>query len=163
MATTAAPQSIAVDLAFLLDQASHALTQELAGALADLDITPRLWCVLSKAAGNDYTQNRLAEVCALDKTTMVVAIDELERAGFAERRLSATDRRARVIVVTEAGRRVVAEASQVVGGVYTDVLSTLPARERDALVGGLVRLVEGRLSTPVYPGPPIRRRAARNL
>ena len=41
----------------------------------------------------------------LDKTTMVVTVDELERAGLAERQASSTDRRARIIKVTPAGRR----------------------------------------------------------
>jgi MarR family transcriptional regulator, transcriptional regulator for hemolysin len=45
--------------------------------------------------GDDCTQSQLAAQCALDKTTMVFALDELERAGLAERRPSRTDRRAR--------------------------------------------------------------------
>ncbi len=46
---------------------------------------------------SEQTQIRLAERCALDKTTMVVTGDELERSGLAERRPSPTDRRARII------------------------------------------------------------------
>ncbi|MEK8105286.1 MarR family winged helix-turn-helix transcriptional regulator [Micromonospora sp. M12] len=41
----------------------------------------------------------------MDKTTMVVTLDQLERAGLAERRPVPTDRRARLVAVTPAGRR----------------------------------------------------------
>ena len=96
------------DLAFLLAQASHALGTELTARLSELGITPRAYCVLSKALGGELTQTQVAEQCALDKTTMVVTLDALERDGLAERRPSSTDRRARIIAVTEAGERVVA-------------------------------------------------------
>src|SRR5688500_5042738 len=102
MATGAAPRTD-VDLMLLLGQASHALTTELAAGLIEVGISPRSHCVLTHALGGNLTQSQLAEMCALDKTTMVVTIDELERAGLAERRPSSTDRRARIISVTEAG------------------------------------------------------------
>ena len=60
-------------------------------------------CVLYHALGGEFTQIQLAEQCALDKTTMVVTMDALEKAGLAERRPSPTDRRARIIAVTDAG------------------------------------------------------------
>src|SRR4029450_5205872 len=88
------------DLALLLSQASYVLTTELTLALATLGITPRLFCVLRAARAGDRTQSQLAAECALDKTTMVFTLDELERAGLAERRPSKTDRRARRIGVT---------------------------------------------------------------
>src|SRR5215218_1049312 len=99
-----------IDLMLLLGQASHALTTELTAGLATLGITPRGQCVLYHASQAELTQTQLAQLCALDKTTMVFAMDELERAGLAERRLSATDRRARIIAVTSAGKEVVARA-----------------------------------------------------
>ncbi len=139
----------AADLAFLLGHASHVLTTELTARLEELGITQRGYCVLSKAIDGDRTQIKLAEQCQMDKTTMVVTIDELEKAGLVERRPSPTDRRARLIVLTGAGRDVLARAGTIVDGVYRDVLSALPERDRDGLVNGLVRLVGDRLSTPV--------------
>jgi DNA-binding MarR family transcriptional regulator len=97
----------------------------------------------------------------LDKTTMVVTIDELERAGLAERRLSPDDRRARIIAVTPAGRRKVAEAEKVKERVQTDVLGELSPRDAAALLDGLAKLVEGRLSEQVSCSRPIRRRVPR--
>ena len=147
-----------IDLMLLLGQASHALTTELTAGLATLGISPRGHCVLYHAAQADLTQSELAALCDLDKTTMVFTMDELERAGLAERRPSHTDRRARIIGVTDAGREVVTQAQQVVDAIYADVLGALPPDERHAFVQALGRLVGGRLSQPVACERPVRRR-----
>ncbi|HET6547057.1 MAG TPA: MarR family transcriptional regulator [Solirubrobacter sp.] len=146
------------DLVFLLSQAAHSLTTELTAELAALGVTPRAHFVLTHALDGDHTQVRLAERCALDKTTMVVTIDELERAGLAERRPSPNDRRARIIAVTDAGRAKVAQADAIVARIYADVLGSLPEDERDAFVAGLSRLVGARLATPPACERPVRRR-----
>jgi MarR family transcriptional regulator for hemolysin len=151
------------DLMFLLSQASHALTTEMTAGLASVGISPRAYCVLTSARSGELTQTQLADVCALDKTTMVVTVDELERAGLAERRLSGSDRRARIISVTAAGEQAVAAAEGIVAGIYADVLGSLPGAERAALVSGLARLIRpgGRLATPVQCDRPVRRRVPR--
>jgi len=144
---------------FLLSQASHVLQTEMTAALARLGISPRHYCVLKQGMAADYTQIRLAELCGLDKTTMVVTLDELERGGLAERRPSATDRRVRIIAVTAQGAHKVAEAQKVVAEIYDDVLGSLPADEREPFLKALTHLVEGRLSTPVACERPVRRRS----
>lgn len=154
---TSVPKSDVADLMLLLTQAGHALDRELTAALTDVGITPRHHCVLSKAMAGELTQTELAERCDLDKTTMVVTVDELERQGWATRRPSTADRRARIITVTDEGRRIVGKAQEIVDGIFDDVLSTLPTRERDALVGGLGRLVAGRLAERVDCERPPRR------
>lgn len=156
---TRANTEVRHDLMFLLSQASHVLMTELTAALAELGITQRHYCVLCKAAeGGELTQIRLAELCGMDKTTMVVTIDELERNGLAERRPSATDRRARIIAVTESGRKIVRDGRKLVDRIYADVLAALPPGEREAFVDGLATLVGGRLSTPVQCDRTVRRR-----
>lgn len=158
MATIGEPRT-SNDLMMLLSQAGHALACELTAALEAVGISPRANCVLTTALTGDLTQGRLAELCQLDKTTMVVTIDELERAGLAERRPSSTDRRARIIAVTPKGEEIVAAARRIVAGVYEDVLGTLPARERDALLDGLAALVGegGRLAQPAVCERAVRR------
>jgi DNA-binding MarR family transcriptional regulator len=137
---TDSPASLADNLCWLLSRASQALTTELTAALADAGLSPRAHCVLSTAMTGDYTQIALAQAVGLDKTTMVVTIDELEAAGLAERRPAAGDRRARVIAVTPAGRRKVARAREIMDAVQADVLDSLPARERAAFLESLTRL-----------------------
>jgi MarR family transcriptional regulator for hemolysin len=156
MATATRP-----DLGFLLSQAAHALHRELTAALAELGTTPRAQCVLQAALEGDRTQGQLAEQCALDKTTMVATIDELERAGLAERLPSRTDRRVRIIRVTPAGEQLVEEGRRVIEGVYSEILDALAAGEGEALVAGLTRLVEGRFSKPAECAHPPRRPRSR--
>ena len=71
---------------------------------------------------------------------MVVTVDELEAGGLAERRPSSTDRRARVIAVTEAGKRTVLEADKVLGRVRDDVLRDVEPEERQVFLDVLGRL-----------------------
>jgi MarR family transcriptional regulator, transcriptional regulator for hemolysin len=158
---TSADTRIEPDLGFLLAQASYALATELTAALATIGITPRGFCVLSKALGEEKTQGALASESALDKTTMVVTVDELEAAGLAERRPSTTDRRVRIIAVTPEGARKVAEGQAIVDEVHRSVLEDLSPEERVGFVAGLERLASGRLAAPVECQRPPRRRAPR--
>lgn len=138
----------AADLGFQLGHTSYVLTTELTAALSGLNVTPRNICVLRAALTGDHTQIRLADMCQLDKTTMVVTVDELEKSGLVERQPSPTDRRARIIVVTEKGVRVAGEAKAIIDDVYGDVLASLPEDIRGAFVKGLTLLADDRLSTP---------------
>ncbi len=157
-ATSQAPEPLTSDLCWLLSRASHALTTELTAALEDSGISPREHSVLATAMIGNYTQTELARMVGLDKTTMVVTLDELEAAGLAERRPSSTDRRARVVAVTKAGQRKVDEAEAVLEQVRDDVLGVLPAGERQVFLRALGRLACGRLSEPVTCTHPVRRR-----
>ena len=149
--------TLRIDLAFLLNQAAYAFAAQLGGALADLGISVREFCVLMKAAEEERTQNAVAELAALDKTTMVATLDRLEHRGLAERRVSATDRRARVVAVTPEGRRVLDEAFAVVNATVEDVLGTLPPADRDAFLRSLGLLTAGPLASPSHTQPERRR------
>jgi DNA-binding MarR family transcriptional regulator len=149
------------NLGWMLDQANHALGCEVAAALAPLDLGQRGFCVLSTARNAELTQTELAAMIGLDKTTMVVTVDDLERKGLAERVPSPTDRRARVIRVTDAGREKVVEGQKIVADVQNDVLDALPLSERATFVAALMKLVGGRLSSAPPCSPPLRRRGQR--
>jgi DNA-binding MarR family transcriptional regulator len=152
-----------MDLLFLLNQASYALGNEMAARLAELGITPRHYCVLHNALAEELTQIRLAERSMLDKTTMVVTLDELQRAGLAERRPSPRDRRVKIVAVTPEGRRVVGEAQAIVEQMQRDVLDALPAGERLAFGAALERLVDGPLASPSHVERTLRRPRERTL
>ena len=149
------------NLGWMLDQANHAFGCEVASALAPLGLGQRGFCVMSSAVDAELTQTQLAGMVGLDKTTMVVTVDELERLGLAERVASPTDRRARVIRVTDAGRRRLAEAQGIIESVQAEVLATLPAPDRAAFVDALEQLVTGRLASAPACHPSLRRREPR--
>ncbi|MBV8941791.1 MAG: winged helix-turn-helix transcriptional regulator [Solirubrobacterales bacterium] len=161
MKDTERARCFAGNLAWLLYRAHWGLAAELTAALAPLGVSARDYHVLRAALSGEHTQTELAEMIGLDKTTMVVAVDELERAGLAERHPAPDDRRARIIAVTAGGKRKVAEADKVKERVQAEVLGDLSAREAAALIEGLSKLVEGRLSEPAECSPPLRRRVPR--
>jgi len=135
--------SVEQSLCWLLSRANVMLTAKLTAALEELGLPPRQHHVLLTALGGEHTQIELARIVGLDKTTMVVTVDELEAKGLAERRPSKTDRRARVIAVTKKGEHAVLEANDVVARVHEEILSTLPERERRIFLQSLSRIVSG--------------------
>ncbi|WP_327678127.1 MarR family winged helix-turn-helix transcriptional regulator [Kitasatospora sp. NBC_00458] len=155
--TTSPPARQIRDISGLLDHASHVLATRMAAAFTELGITPRAYCVLFHAMEAERTQIQLAELADLDKTTMVVTVDELEKAGLAERRPSATDRRARIISVTGAGEQAVERGTAIADRVHREVLESLPGDERTVFVSALTRLVGGALAEPVESDRTVRR------
>jgi MarR family transcriptional regulator, transcriptional regulator for hemolysin len=155
--TISVPSRTVADLSYLLSHTGHVLATQMSAAFAEVGITPRAYCVLYHALEEERTQIQLAEISDLDKTTMVVTVDELEKAGLAERRPSSTDRRARIISVTEAGERAVAEGARISDRVHRDVLEALSEDEREVFVRALSRLAGGHLATPIESGRPVRR------
>jgi MarR family transcriptional regulator for hemolysin len=155
--TALAPTDAVPDLSFLLDHASYVLRTRMAAALAEIGLTARMHCVLVHALDQERTQAQLAELGDMDKTTMVVTVDALEKAGLAERRPSSTDRRARVIAITAKGAEAAKQSQRIVDGVHAAAMGTLPASERDCLLRALDRLVKGHLAVPVESGGTARR------
>jgi DNA-binding MarR family transcriptional regulator len=154
----AAPVRTERDLTGLLNMAGHVLSNRLAAALADVDLTPRMQCVLVHALEEERTQIQLAALADLDKTTMVSTVDDLERRGLAERRPSATDRRARIIAVTDKGRAAAEDGQRIVDRVHAEALAELSAGDRTTFVDALGRLC----GTDRDPGPqPVRRARGR--
>jgi MarR family transcriptional regulator, transcriptional regulator for hemolysin len=155
--TMSAPERTVPDLSFMLAHASHVLATRMTAAFAEIGITPREYCVLYHATTGELTQIELARLSDLDKTTMVVTLDDLEEAGYAERRPSRTDRRARVVVVTDQGRQLVDAGHEIADRVHREVLADLSSDRRQVFMDSLTQLVSGLLAEPVDCERPVRR------
>ncbi|UOE27861.1 MarR family winged helix-turn-helix transcriptional regulator [Agromyces soli] len=130
------------DLVVQLQLLSRSIEHRAAEELGGLDTTLRTVSVLLCAASGEKTQTELAELACLDKSTMVNTLDALERSGLAERKIPAEDRRARVVEVTDEGRRVVAATAGVLDGLYDSVLERLPEADREPFLRSLARLTQ---------------------
>lgn len=150
-----------VDLAFLLNQAAYAFAAQLGAKLAELDLTVRDFCVLLKAAEEERTQTIVAQLAKLDTTTMVSTLDGLERAGLAERRVSSSDRRARIVAVTAKGRGLLDKAIVAVDAAVEEALSVLEPADRETFLRSLTALTAGPWATPFHATVPQRRRQVR--
>jgi DNA-binding MarR family transcriptional regulator len=161
LAVADAPQAVRTQLCWLLGRANYTFSTQVSAALEGLELTPRAHAVLATAMNGDHTQSELGRIVGLDKTTMVVTLDELEAAGLAERKPSSEDRRVRVIAVTDAGELKVREAERIVTRTQEEVLSVLPEEHREIFLDSLGLLVTGRLAEPVECTHPVRRRSPR--
>jgi len=88
---------------------------------------------------------------------MVVTVDALETAGLAVRRPSSTDRRARIIAVTDEGAKVARRSQQIVDRVHREALGVLSERDRAVLVRAMNRMLTDGFGTAPADQPPVRR------
>ena len=71
------------------------------------DLTPVQYAALAEVAGHPGTdQATLAGRIALDRATITGVVDRLEKKGYLGREVKDEDRRARVLRITDEGRRV---------------------------------------------------------
>jgi MarR family transcriptional regulator, lower aerobic nicotinate degradation pathway regulator len=119
-------------LFFRLWRASHARTAEV---LETIGLTPPLFALLNVlGARKGAIQQEIGSAMGIDPSTMVSLIDQLESAGLAQRRPHPKDRRAREVVITPKGRRVLKQARQLAVQVEDDVLRGLDDAERRQLL-----------------------------
>ena len=127
-------------LFFRLWRASHTNT---ADALGSIGLTPALFAVLNHLRDNDGAiQQEIGAAMAIDPSTMVSLIDQLEGAGLAKRRPSARDRRAREVTITPKGRRVLERGRRAAAQVEDEVLRGLSAAQRRQLLALLRRALD---------------------
>ena len=119
-------------LFFRLWRASHTRVAE---RLESLGLTTALFGVLNVLGAREGAiQQEIGSAMAIDPSTMVSLIDQLEAAGLAKRRPCPTDRRAREVSITPKGRRYLEQGRQMSADVEDEVLRGLSAAERRQLL-----------------------------
>ena len=99
-------------LGYLLKHAQLRLTELTASALAPFGITGRqLAMLIAVDSQAPLSQQEVAGRLGVDRTTMVLLIDELESKQLVQRRRDPDDRRKNVVMLTDAGRTTLREAS----------------------------------------------------
>jgi DNA-binding MarR family transcriptional regulator len=94
----------------------------------------RQFLVLSYLAERSPSrQQDLCETLMLDANNCVILLNELEDAGWTNRRRDPDDRRRHVVELTEAGREALDRARQAQLTLEDDVLAGLDAEEREQL------------------------------
>jgi DNA-binding MarR family transcriptional regulator len=135
-------------LFFRLWRASHT---RIAEGLETIGLTPASFGLLNLiGAGRGATQRELGSAMGIDPSTMVSLLDELEAAGLAKRRPHPTDRRARQVVITSKGRRLLEQGRQMALQVEDVVLGGLSADERRQLLNLLRRALDSAPPQPLW-------------
>ena len=96
-------------LGLLLRLVYQHYSQHIEAALKDAgfeDVRPAAANVFPFVPPDGITVSGLAEMAGVRKQTMAQAVDQLERTGYVERRPSPSDRRSRLVFLTERGASV---------------------------------------------------------
>ncbi|PUE19032.1 MarR family transcriptional regulator [Limnohabitans sp. MMS-10A-160] len=112
--------------------------------LAEADITPVQFAILNALQDTpDIDQVTLAKRVAFDPATSGSVIGRLESKGWLRRQPHATDRRRKLLVVTQQGVEALANMQAAVADVQTQILAPLSAADQLQFVDLLTRLVAG--------------------
>ncbi len=137
------PPELARFPGYLLARLGEAARRRFAAALSEQGLHPRDFGVMTLIdAQPGMTQQQLHEQSAIDPSSMVAVIDELEAAGLAERRPHPGDRRARAIHLTAQGEQALAQARTLAAGMQGEMFGKLSERELAQLHSLLRKLVE---------------------
>ena len=133
-------QQIAVGL-FLEETAVHELTPVQFAALSAVDAAPGI------------DQRSLARRIGFDTSTIGGVIDRLERRGLMQRQTSPTDRRVRLLCVTESGEKLLGDVQPLMLRAQERILGPLTPSDREHFMRMLQQLVDGNAGAARAPGP----------
>lgn len=134
------------DFAFSVARIARRLRQAVDAELRVLGLTEATWrpLVHVRRLGDGVRQKELAASLSIEGPSLVRLLDNLERRGLIERREDETDRRARGIHLTRAGRDLAVRAARVGMAIQKRMLATVPAKDLEACQRALM-LVERQL------------------
>jgi len=135
------PTGVENDLGWALGQVMRAHLRTAQEVVGELPGGPRGYQVLAVAGrGEPSSQLALAQKLGVDRTVMTYLLDDLETAGLIERRPDPADRRARRVVLTEAGQARLCELERRFRSAEQHLLDPLDEGERTVLRDLLQRL-----------------------
>ncbi len=136
------------------------------GETQEWGITPVQFGALSAVARNpEIDQRTLAEMIRFDTSTIGSVLDRLEKRGLLTRGASASDRRVRLLRVTQQGQALLQAVEPAVLRAQERMLAPLPQRDRARFLRMLVALTDqnpGRGAGEAPAAKPPGRRPARS-
>jgi MarR family transcriptional regulator, lower aerobic nicotinate degradation pathway regulator len=128
------PFDIEASVGFLLAKAHQRLFARFRDLLAPHGITPQQFALLAFLWKQDgLSQTELTEKSEIDRTTLSGLIDRLEKQGLVMRRPHPADRRAFLVALTDAGRKLELDLTPLALDLRRDVSAGLAAGEYEQL------------------------------
>src|SRR3982751_6048358 len=117
-----------IDFGFNIARLSRRLRQAVDAELHAFGLTDATWRPLAYVGrlGGGVRQKELATALGIEGPSLVRQLDNLERRGLIERREDESDRRARGIHLTRAGRELAVRAARIGAGFQTRLLNGVP-------------------------------------
>ena len=126
---------------FLLHIAQSRLVAGVRGAIEGSGLHPGHLGVLGALTDRGpLNQRRLSEITMIEKSSMVLFLDTLERSGWVRRARDANDRRAQIVEMTESGAAKFGELGKKLKVAQDEFVAPLTKAELDELIGLLARL-----------------------
>ncbi len=139
------PEELAVYPGYLMARLGQASAARFHAALVPENLHPRHFGVMNILEANPgITQQQLSERTAIDASSMVAVIDELEAKGLAERRPHPEDRRARAIYLTPEATSTLKRLRGRAAELQRELFGALSAEERKTLHSLLRKLATPR-------------------
>jgi DNA-binding MarR family transcriptional regulator len=128
------PDELGVFPGYLLARLGEASRRRFRMALEPEGLHPRHFGVMTMVAAQPgMSQQQLHEKTAIDPSSMVAVIDELEAGGLAERHAHPRDRRVRTIFLTELGEAKLARVRAVAASLQREFFQALTSEEQRTL------------------------------
>ena len=120
-----------IDFGFRVARIARRLRQAVDAELRVFGLTEATWRPLAYVGrlGDGVRQKELATALSIEGPSLVRLLDNLERRGLIERREDETDRRARGIHLTRAGRELAARVAKVGTEIQARLLADVPPVE----------------------------------
>ena len=126
----------------LLHRAGQCAGDIFATEIGETDLTPRQYAVLFTVSQNEgLSQTDLVDQTGVDRSTLADIVRRMLKKGLLQRRRTKEDARAYAVKLTEEGWRVLKAAEPVIKRVDDRVLSSLPSKQREQLLGDLHAIV----------------------
>lgn len=142
-------------IGFLIHDVSRLRRTVVDKALRPLGITRSQWWVLANLARDDgtaMTQTELARLMDVGKVTLGGLIDRLESGGLVRRQPDPADRRAKRIVMTQKGSRLLAEIHSVAREVDTSIMAGIVKGDIARTEALLARMKQQLIAMDAVPG-----------
>lgn len=124
------PGELTVFPGYLLARLGESSRRRFHEALEPEGLHPRDFGVMTMVAAQPgMSQQQLHEKTAIDPSSMVAVIDQLEAGGLAERRPDPEDRRARTIFLTDRGEQTLRRVRALAGELQREFFGALTAAE----------------------------------
>jgi MarR family transcriptional regulator for hemolysin len=150
------PPAKHIDFGFRVARIARRLRQAVDAELRVFGLTEATWRPLAYVGrlGGGVRQKELATALSIEGPSLVRLLDNLERRGLIERREDETDRRARGIYLTRAGRELAVRVAKVGTEIQARLLANVPPAELEIcqrVLAGIERELDEKLDKTAAP------------
>jgi MarR family transcriptional regulator for hemolysin len=142
------------EFGLLVARLSRRLRQSVDAEMRLIGLTEATWrpLIYLRSLGDGVRQKELATAMSIEGPSLVRLLDSLERRGFIERREDESDRRARGIHLTRAGRDLAVRAARIGNALQKRLMESVPAADLE-ICERVLESLERELEEPPQAAP----------